>query len=438
MLKILLFTSLVIGSLSLELLNQWSFLEFDLPRDINPNDLRPENAVFTGLEVTDDRLFISIPRLRPGVAATLTSIPRNTPRGASPVLQAYPDWSAHGAVRGQYNCSGLISVYRSRTDSCNRLWVLDAGTIDSIDNFRRICPPKILIYDLRTDQVVRSIFFPLDVVRPASVFTNLIIDENVQGKCDSAFVYISDTIAPGLVVYDGISGRSWRISDPTMYPNPDYSALNIAGESFSFMDGVIGLAHSPKLATVFYQPVASDRIFSIPTSTLTKGPPGEFEELPISVAGRKSSQGLPLAMNQDDNTLYFSPFSETSVASWNIESNQQEILANDPTNLQFVADLRWKKDGDLYVISSRFHKFFKRTVTPNEINMRIFKLTPKRNNLPNLPNSINDNNYYSQTGIRNLNNNNNYYPQTGLRNLNNNYFPETGVPNLNNNQYYYY
>lgn len=61
-------------------------------------------------------------------------------------------------------------------------------------------------------------------------------------------------------------------------------------------------------------------------------------------------------------------------------------------NLQFVADLRWNEDGYLYALSSRFHKYYLRTVTPSEINSRIVRipiapvaiapLVPKRNYLP--------------------------------------------------------
>lgn len=43
--------------------------------------------------------------------------------------KAYPNWQYHSAGKKEYNCSeiGLVSVYRMRIDSCNRLWALDAG-----------------------------------------------------------------------------------------------------------------------------------------------------------------------------------------------------------------------------------------------------------------------------------------------------------------------
>lgn len=82
-----------------------------------------ENTLFTGLEVTEDRIFLAMPRLREGIPVTLATIPRSAPLGSSPILRAYPNWDAHVPMRGRNNCSGLISIYRMRIDSCNRLWV---------------------------------------------------------------------------------------------------------------------------------------------------------------------------------------------------------------------------------------------------------------------------------------------------------------------------
>lgn len=88
-----------------------------------------------------------------------------------------------------------------RQDSCGRIWVLDSGVMTSIDDFRRICDPKIILFDTRTDQRVRTVVFPREVLRPASLFTNIVVDESVQGSCDNAIAYISDTAAPGVIKY---------------------------------------------------------------------------------------------------------------------------------------------------------------------------------------------------------------------------------------------
>lgn len=85
-------------------------------------------------------------------------------------------------------------------DSCNRLWVVDSGVTNSLDDFQRMCPPKILIFDTATDTVIRSVVFPREVLRPSSLLTNIILDETTSdpaNHCDDLFAYISDTAAPG-------------------------------------------------------------------------------------------------------------------------------------------------------------------------------------------------------------------------------------------------
>lgn len=378
------------NALQLEVVNQWNLLQFDPPPGIGRVDFRPENTVFTGLEMTADRIFISMPRLRAGIPATLATIPRHTPSGSSPKPQPYPDWSYHGAGLGLDNatvCAGLVSVYRTRLDSCGRLWVLDSGIMTSIDDFQRICNPKLVVFDLKTDQPIRRVEFPREVLRPQTLLANLIIDESIQGTCDSAFLYLADTAAPGLVVYDALRDRTWRVAHPSMFPDPNFSTYTVTDESFTLPDGVVGLAHSPKLATLFYQPLATDRIFSIPTATLTKGPPAEFEDIPVVLAGRKSSQGLGLALNPNDDTLYFSPLTETSIASWNPVTNEQSLVAYDPTLIQFASELRWI-ENELWFLSTRFQKYFKRTVTPNEINLRIIRVTPRIGQFGSLSNNL--------------------------------------------------
>lgn len=62
-----------------------------------------------------------------------------------------------------------------------------------------------------------------------------------------------------MVVYDSVKDQAWRVMHPAMFPDPDFSDHSVEGETFTLMDGIIGLAHSPKLATIFFQPLATDR-----------------------------------------------------------------------------------------------------------------------------------------------------------------------------------
>lgn len=143
----------------MEDVKQWNVLSYNSPWNPpagNKDYYIPENVVATGIAIDYDRIFIATPRLFSGVPATLSVISRKD-HVASPTLQAYPDWTFHEAGRRAYNCSdlGLVSVYRMRIDSCNRLWALDSGISRSLEDFEVTCPPKILVIDLATDQVVR-------------------------------------------------------------------------------------------------------------------------------------------------------------------------------------------------------------------------------------------------------------------------------------------
>lgn len=69
----------VSDSSQIEIMNQWSFLKFNVPFTYPMlRNYVPENTVFTSLEVGWDRVFLATPRLWPGNPATVSWIPRNS------------------------------------------------------------------------------------------------------------------------------------------------------------------------------------------------------------------------------------------------------------------------------------------------------------------------------------------------------------------------
>uniref|UniRef100_T1PG81 Major royal jelly protein n=1 Tax=Musca domestica TaxID=7370 RepID=T1PG81_MUSDO len=367
---------------SLEVVKQWKVFTYNfLPhapvQDVN--FYNPANILSTGLAVMNDRIFMATPKLFAGVPSTLSWISRGE-FDESPVLNAYPDWSYSTTGRTDFNCSDLVlvSVYRMRVDSCGRLWVLDAGISRSLEDYEKTCPPKILVFDVKTNQVVRRIDFPAGVLRGESLFTNLVIDETTAkaGTCDDVFVYISDTVEPGIVVYDSVRDTTWRVTHPAMYPDPDFAEANILNDRFVLMDGVVGFTFDPQKAIVYFQPFATDRIFSVTREVLRAGPIAINQVLPVKLVGKKSSQGISLAVSPIDGSIVFSPVTETAVATWNPITNEQHILAQDTTHLQFVSDMTVTEHdrGYVYVVSSKFHRFFLKNLDKEEFNNRIIRI----------------------------------------------------------------
>ncbi|EDV92958.1 GH18542 [Drosophila grimshawi] len=364
----------------LQVVKQWKLLGYNFPQSSRSNDANfysPTNVLITGIAVSEDRIFVATPKLLSGVSSTVSWVPK-AQIGDSPTLQAYPDWSFSNTARTNFNCSDLIltSVYRLRIDSCNRLWILDAGISRSLEDYETTCPPKILVVDLDTDRVVRRIDFPREVLRGESLFTNMVIDETTAKSCDDVFVYITDTVEPGIIVYDSAKDLTWRHSHPAMYPDPDFAQSEILNDRFVLMDGVVGLAFDERNGIVYFQPLATDRVFSVHKNVLRSGPLANGQMLDVKLVGKKSSQGIGLAVSPYDSSLIFSPLSETAIASWNPSTNQQSVLAQDRDNLQFVADITRTRSepGVIYAIASKFHRFFLKNLNPNEYNNRIVRL----------------------------------------------------------------
>lgn len=59
-------------------------------------------------------------------------------------------------------------------------------------------------------------------------------------------VYIADVLGYGLVVYSSEIDRAWRFEKMQMNGNPDWSTFTIDNTTFNLMDGIFGLALSPK------------------------------------------------------------------------------------------------------------------------------------------------------------------------------------------------
>lgn len=100
-------------------------------------------------------------------------------------------------------------------------------------------------------------------------------------------------------------------------------------------------------------------------------------------------------MSPIDGSIFFSPMSETAVAKWNPSTNHQRfvfaslyskwktnskisyrVLAYDADQFQFVADMRIqaRDPNSLYVLSSKFHRFFLKNLEPTEVNTRILRI----------------------------------------------------------------
>lgn len=91
----------------------------------------PYNNVPMGVTHYHDRLFVTVPRRRPGIPATLNYISSKAPPHSSPTFRAYPNYQTNELPStGHAAAPRLVSVYRTRVDRCNRLWFVDTGLLE--------------------------------------------------------------------------------------------------------------------------------------------------------------------------------------------------------------------------------------------------------------------------------------------------------------------
>jgi hypothetical protein len=257
-----------IGVNAFETMFQWNIMEFAFPSQqaraqaIASGQYIPENAAPLGIATSADRIFVSTPRWNLGIPASLSVI--NLPAFTqSPALEPYPNWDAHTSTTNP-DCSRLLSVYRHTIDECGRLFMIDAGIVNALTNLQQLCPPKIVAYDLNTDQQVLNYQLPADQYLQGSLITNIVVDIR-NGECNRGFVYVMDVWRNAIIVLDIAQGTSWRTSNHFYLPDPFFSDYNYEGINFQWTDGVFGSALSPlnKPAgdrVLYFHPMSSSNV----------------------------------------------------------------------------------------------------------------------------------------------------------------------------------
>ncbi|ALC48066.1 yellow-h [Drosophila busckii] len=373
--------------------NEWKYLDFEYPTFVSrqqailKGDFIPRNNLPLGIDRHRNRLFLTTPRWKDGVPASLVTVPFPT-KEISPQVRPYPNWEAHSSP---YNpdCTKLISVYRTAIDSqCNRLWLIDSGIVNATINLNQVCLPKIVVYDLDTDQMVVSFQLPSSQVKQDSLHSNIVVDIR-QGRCEDAHAFVTDVWRFGIVVYSLARHRSWRITNYNFYPNPAASDFNIYGLNFQWMDGVFGLSLSQKNRFLYFHPMASFKEFMVSADLLLD----EFLWLNESIntskyfvpIGDRGSNGQSSTSAIARNgVMFYTQVQKDLIGCWDtskpyIRENLGTLI--DITNssntmlIQFPNDLKVDNEElqSLWVMSNRLPIYLYSQLDYGDINFRILR-----------------------------------------------------------------
>ncbi|KAH8344328.1 hypothetical protein KR084_009906 [Drosophila pseudotakahashii] len=363
----------------LHTLHQWTNLSLG-------DDLSKGNRflpVDVDIEYGDEgrhRTFLTIPRLGMATPFTLaTVVAEDNAVVENPRLEAYPSEEWHVPPN---NCSGITSAIRTYIDECWRLWVVDSGQVNSL----QLCPPQILTFDLVKDELIQRHSLPPDSYTPSvSIFTALVVDLAESGtpnRCVGGRAYIADAWGYGLIVFDSLSGRSWRIEHETMKPP---SPLGVLARSSNSQAGIFTVSLSPSEVEerFLYFHTLNDfdevrvSLALINNETHWKSPNASEDH--FRILGTRGIQCESEVMDQSGN-LFCSLISLGAFVRWKEESSnytadELRVVAYNPHKIKFVTGLKinrnTKGEEELWALSSQPKLFVGGSLPENEVKFQI-------------------------------------------------------------------
>ncbi|XP_034114193.2 protein yellow [Drosophila albomicans] len=364
----------------LHTLHKWSDL------NLGSGDQSTKNRLFLPVDIDIEygdegrhRTFLTIPRLSAGTAYTLATVASGDNEVLeNPRLEAYPNMEWHLPVN---NCSGITSAIRTYIDDCWRLWVVDSGQVNSL----QLCAPHILIFDLVKDELVQKYAMPAHLYTPSvSIFTAMVVDlseSDAPNHCLGGKAYIADAWGYGLIVFDALTGKSWRIEHESMQPS---LGVRRFGSAYA---GIFTVSLSPSHEAerfLYFHTLNSFYEIAIPLELVNNASIWQTSSNVDTVSKHfriLGTRGIQCESEVMDNggNLYCSLISLGALISWNEQTNYTandiRAVAYNPQQLKFVTGLKInrnsKGENELWALSSDPKLFVGGSLKDDEVKFQI-------------------------------------------------------------------
>jgi len=366
-----------------ELLYEWTSLNYTWSSTeqrieaINSGTYVVEKNVITGVKQWGDNVYVTVPRWLGGVPATLAKVSSLKDSSGSFLLEPFPSWEMNDVN----NINGLRYVQSMEIDPSGRMWIIDIGRLDIFTSNPINGPAKLLVYDLNSDSLEREYIFPNSVAPFDSNFLNDIVVDFTR-----RVAYISDsggpTVEGALVVYDYTtnSARRWE-HPPTMAAVPS-EFISINGVDYrDMLTPCDGIALTPDGNTLYYNPLTSLQLYSIPTA-LFRDFSTTSEQLISAITYHGAKESQTDGMTFDSNgVLYFGLLSLNGVNSWlpadgPLETSQSSLISPNTDTLQWPDTFGFDNTGNLLFTTNRLQLFFNGSMnfTGEDANFRLFRV----------------------------------------------------------------
>jgi len=258
----------------------------------------------------------------------------------------------------------LVAVQAVYLDYLDRLWILDTGRPDYNGQMVMSAPggPKLVCVNITTNTVVQTIVFDADIAYPDSYPNDVRFDLRPSITASGqGIAYLTDSSTSGrngIIVVDLGTGAQWRHLDntpfvraeigflPVIWGDPIYSNTGTMPISFQ-TSGSDGIQISADGSTLYFGPLASRTLYSVPTAYLRMN--GTYSELlcqgSVSQHGQK---GFSDGLEGDSNGLIYHGNNEASaMMTFDPSTGISSVLSRDP-RLSWMDTLSVATDGYLY------------------------------------------------------------------------------------------
>lgn len=312
-------------------------------------------AMPTGVTVTEaGRIFVNFPRWGDDVPFTVAEVKGNQ-------LVAYPNPEINKADNARPG-ERFLSVQSVVADALGRLWVLDTAA----PGFSKPVTggAKLVAIDLKTNNVVKTLVFPPDVIRDATYVNDMRFDFRV-GKAGVAYVTDSSLSGTGgIIVMDLATGKATRrlTGDRSTSPEPGFVPV-VEGETLlqrhedgstaPFSVASDGIALSPDGKTLYYSPLSGRHLYAVSTEMLRD--PGVSEAQLAAAVKDAGEKGASDGLEADANGAVYAGDYERNSIRKREPNGEWRTLAHGPQIL-WPDTLSVGPDGYLYFTVNQLNR----------------------------------------------------------------------------------
>lgn len=296
-------------------------------------------------------------------------------------MKPYPSWQAHRTVNAN-DSPDIVSPFHIKVDRCNRLWALDTGVegILNKNDSKRLAPARILIYDLRTDNLIRKYTLP-SLTLDHSVFSNIAVDDN---DCEKSFAYIADaSTPPSLTVYSYESNESWQVKHNFFNIDPLAGNFSILGVNYRTNDALYGLALTEKKANgypdLYFHALTSTTEFNVSTAILQNKNISErgsafYKDFTIIGSRNTNEQAGASVYDPMRKVIFYTLPNMNEIACWKTTNKNYGVsnVFSSPVKMVYPIDIKIDSKERIWVLSNNMQHFLNDQLsTANEKNFYV-------------------------------------------------------------------